>query len=239
LYFPGADAVGNQITLSDSSAAPRKAPPIAATIAGIVPDFGQHAADLVLPIVYVPYEVDPQPGMFLVVRAAGDPLSVAPIVREEMRAFDPDLPLMEIQAMDRLLARFGWPVRVFGTMFAIFAGIALVISAVGLYAVTAYSVAERTTEIGVRMALGAQAGDVLWLVLRRAAVQLALALPVGIAGALAVGQLIQGVLLRTNGRDPLVIGSIAAIMAAVSMAACIVPARRATQLDPLRALREE
>jgi len=117
--------------------------------------------------------------------------------------------------------------------------IALVLSAVGLYAVTAYGVAQRTTEIGVRMALGAQSSQVLWLMMRQALWQLAVGLPIGVAGAFAVGRLLQSVLAQTNGRDPVTVTAIALLMAAVSMAACLWPARRATRLDPVAALRNE
>ena len=156
-----------------------------------------------------------------------------------MRAIEPDLPLFRIQTMDQLLALQRWPFRVFGTMFAIFAVIALVLSAVGLYAVTAYSVTQRTSEIGVRMALGAQSPQVMWLVLRRGLVQLAIGLPIGIAGAFGVGRLMQILLVQTSARDPLTIASIALLMTAISVGACLWPARRATQLDPLKALRYE
>jgi ABC-type antimicrobial peptide transport system permease subunit len=124
-------------------------------------------------------------------------------------------------------------------MFAIFAGIALVLSAIGLYAVTAYSVTQRTSEIGVRMALGAQSTQVMWLVMKRALVQLAIGLPIGVAGAFGVGRLLQTLLAQTSARDPLTIGSIAALMVMVSLAACAWPASRATRLDPLKALRYE
>ena len=107
-----------------------------------------------------------------------------------MRAIDPDLPLFGILTMDQQLAQQRWPFRVFGTMFAIFALIALALSAVGLYAVTAYSVSQRTQEIGVRMALGAQAPQVWWLILRGVVVQLAIGLAIGIGGALGVGKLL-------------------------------------------------
>jgi putative ABC transport system permease protein len=124
-------------------------------------------------------------------------------------------------------------------MFGVFAGIALVLSAVGLYAVTAYSVTQRTSELGVRMALGARPPQVMWLVMRRSLLQLAVGLPLGIAGAFGVGRLLQTILAQTSARDPLTIGGIATLMIAVSIAACLWPARRATRLDPLKALRYE
>ena len=124
-------------------------------------------------------------------------------------------------------------------MFTIFAGIALVLSAVGLYAVTAYSVVQRTAEIGVRMALGAQHQQIVWLILRRSLLQLAVALPLGAAGAVGVGILLQSVIVKTNGRDGVLIGAIAFVMVVVSLAACIGPARRAMRLDPVTALRRD
>jgi putative ABC transport system permease protein len=190
-------------------------------------------------VVYLPYRADPQRGVVLIVRAPGSSASITPLVREEMRALEPDLPLFGIQTLDETLAQRRWPFRVFGTMFAIFAVIALVLSAVGLYAVTAYSVTQRTAEIGVRMALGAQPTQVLWLVLRRALLQLAIGVPIGVAGTFAVGKLLESLLIQTSTRDPLTIGSITALMIAVSIAACVWPARRAMQLDPVNALRRE
>jgi putative ABC transport system permease protein len=176
MHFPGEDPVGRRIKLTDSSPQIQPPPPLEATIVGVVPtvrqrNFQEPDPD---PVAYLPYRADPQRFMMLVVRANGEPSRITSLVREEMRTIEPDLPLFQIQTMDQLLAQQRWPFRVFGSMFAIFAVIALVLSAVGLYAVTAYSVTQRTAEIGVRMALGAQSKQVMWLVLKRALVQLAI-----------------------------------------------------------------
>jgi putative ABC transport system permease protein len=117
--------------------------------------------------------------------------------------------------------------------------IATVLSAMGLYSVTAYGVAQRTVEIGIRMALGAQRSQVAWLFLRRTLLQLALGLAIGLAGAIGVGQLIRGLLVRTSAADPLTFAAIVIVLVAVTAAACFIPARRATRLDPAAALRCE
>jgi putative ABC transport system permease protein len=243
MHFPGEDPIGRRLQLADSGP-PRPDPSpalLSPMIVGIVPNirqrnFQEPDPD---PIVYMPYRADPQRFANLIVRSTSDTGRITTLVREEMRAVEPDIPLFDIQTMDARLAQMRWPMRVFGSMFAIFAVIALVLSAVGLYAVTAYSVAQRTSEIGIRMALGAQPEQVLWLVLRRSLLQLAIGLPIGMAGAFAVGRLLQSVLVQTSGRDPLTIAAIALLMVAVSIAACFWPARRATRLDPVSALRYE
>jgi putative ABC transport system permease protein len=241
MHFPGEDPIGRHIRLVDAAPGPQPSPPVTATIVGVAPtvrqrNFQEPDPD---PVVYLPYRSDAQRFLFLLVRTASDPATATSLVREEMRAIEPDLPLFRIQTMDQLLAQQRWSFRVFGTMFAIFAGIALALSAVGLYAVTAYSVVQRTSEIGVRMALGAQPPQVMWLVLKRALVQLAIGLPIGIAGAFGVGRLLQLILFQTSARDPVTIGTIAILMVGVSISACLWPARRATRLDPLKALRYE
>jgi len=242
MHFSNEDPIGRRIHLVDTAPpGPNQSLPLDASIVGIVPNVRQRDFDKPDPdpIVYVPYRADPQRFSVLIVRTAADAATITPLVREEMRIVEPELPLFDIQTMDARLAQMRWPMRVFGSMFAIFAGIALVLSAVGLYAVTAYSVSQRTSEIGIRMALGAQPAQVLWLVLRRSLLQLAIGLPVGMAGALGVGRLLQSLLVQTSGRDPLTIASIAFVMVGVSVAACFWPARKATRLDPLTALRYE
>ena len=191
------------------------------------------------PVVYVPYRAQPAPFMTLLVRTPGEPAAMTAALREEVRALDPDLPLFGIRTMDENLAQARWPFRVFGTMFAIFAVIALVLSAVGLYAITAYSVTQRTHEIGVRMALGARPSAVWWLIIRRSFMQLAVGLTIGMAGAFGVGRLLRTLLVQTSPNDPLTLVSIALLFVLVSVAACFWPARRATRLDPVSALRHE
>jgi predicted permease len=243
MHFPGEDPIGQRITLTDGS--PRPVDPsvttLSATIVGVVPTIRQRNIDKPDPdpVAYLPWRVDPQRFMVLIVRGQGDAANLTSLVRNEMGAIEPDLPLFNISTLEDTLKQQRWPFRIFGSMFATFALIALVLSAVGLYAVTAYSVAQRTQEIGVRMALGAQSRQVLWVVLRRSLVQLAIGLPFGIAGAFGVGRILESLLIQTSTRDPITIASIATLMIVVSMAACLWPARRATRLDPCKALRYE
>jgi putative ABC transport system permease protein len=242
MHFNGEDPLGRRITLIDAQPnSAQQSAPAPATIIGIVPPMRQRNFQDAQPdpVVYLPYRADPQRFMFLMLRTVGEPSLAAPLVREQVRAIEPDLPLFGVMTLDQLLAQQRWSFRVFGGMFTIFAGIALVLSAVGLYAVTAYSVTQRTAEIGVRMALGAQPKQVVWLILRRSLVQLSVALPVGVGGAFGVGTLLQSVIVKSNGRDALLIVAITLLMILVSLAACIWPARRAMGLDPVCALRYE
>ena len=240
MYFPGEDPIGRQITLYDAVPSAQASPTKTVTIVGISPTIRQRNIQEPLPdpVVYLPYQADAQRFLVMMVRApGGEPGRITAIVREEMRAIEPDLPLNQPQSLDERLAQSRWPFRVFGTMFAIFAVIALVLAAVGLYAVTAYSVSQRAGEIGVRMALGAQSMQILWLVLKRSAGQMAIGLPVGIAGAIGVGQLLQSILVAGQSRDVITLLATAGVMIVVSVVACLMPARRATQLDPVSVLR--
>jgi ABC-type antimicrobial peptide transport system permease subunit len=160
-------------------------------------------------------------------------------VRQVVRQLDSNIPIYNPRTMDHQMDQSLLNDRLVATLSTAFGVLATLLAVIGLYGVMAYTVARRTREIGVRMALGAQSSQVLWLMMRQALWQLAVGLPIGVAGAFAVGRLLQSVLAQTNGRDPVTVAAIAVLMATVSIAACFWPARRATRLDPVAALRNE
>jgi putative ABC transport system permease protein len=241
LHFPTEDPLGRLITLTDRTLVAGRSAPTVATIVGIVPNVRQRdmrgpAPD---PVVYLPYQADPPRGMVLIVRAPGDAGRITALVRGAMHAVEPDVPLFGIETLNDMLAQSRGSFRVFGAVFAIFALIALVLAAVGLYGVTAYAVTQRTAEIGVRMALGAQPMQILWLVLRRALAPVAVALPVGGAGAIGVGTLLRSLLIPASARDPILVASMAAgLLVVVALTACLGPARHAMRVDPVGTLRD-
>ena len=245
LHFKQEDAIGQRIVLSMDlmGGAPPPGAPISvtATVIGVVSNLRQRNVTEPDPdaVAYLPIRTDPRAFMTLVARTTGDPSALTPLLREEVRAIDPNLPLFNIRTMEQDLARQRWPFRVFGTLFTAFAAIALLLSSVGLYAVTAYSVTQRTPEIGVRMALGAQPKQVWWLIMRRSFSQLVIGLSIGMAGAFGVGRLLKSLLVQIGPSDPATLVSIGAVFVVVSVMACLWPARRATELDPLVALRYE
>ncbi len=169
----------------------------------------------------------------------GNLAAVTSALREEVRMVDPNLPLFGIETLATAVARSRMPVRIVGTWFAVLAIVALVLASVGLYALTAHGVAQRTQEIGVRMALGAQSREVVWLFMRRTLVQLAVGLALGLAGALAVGQLLQTFLRDTSPRDPLTMAIVTLMLVIVTGASTLVPARRASRVDQMVALRTD
>jgi predicted permease len=232
--FPQEYPLGKRIGLTDDKGAPSWF-----TIVGVAPDVRQRSMAGPDPTVYLPSRADPQPFAVLLVRGVPGTDAVVPMVREEVLALDPELPLYGIMEMDQLLSQSRWPHRVFGVMLAVFASIALALSAVGLYAVVAHSVSQRVQEIGIRMAFGAEARQVSWLVTRSTALPLFGGLVLGLAGALGVGMLLRSMLVQTGAADPWTLLAIVALLGTVSSVACWLPARRAGRLDLVSALRHE
>jgi ABC-type antimicrobial peptide transport system permease subunit len=169
----------------------------------------------------------------------GGEREVAAALRQEVRGLDADLPLYGVALLEDVIAQSRYPVRLVGIWFGTIAIIALVVASVGLFALTAHGVAQRTQEIGVRLALGARAGQLLWMFLRRTLLQIGIGTLLGLAGALSVGQLLQGYLRGTSPRDPLTISLVVGVLALVATIATLLPARRAARIDPAAALRAE
>jgi putative ABC transport system permease protein len=238
-HFPGQDPIGRRIRFPDEDPADDTG---WLTIVGISPDIRHgNPRDRELPdVAYVPIKQVGPGGAALIVRSRVDPGALVVEVRRLVQALDPDQPVANPQTVDQMLTQSSWPFRVFGTLFAILALIALTLASVGLYAVIAYSVSTRTQEIGVRMALGAGRRTVGWLVLKRGLWQLAFGLAIGLAGAWAVGYyILSNVVAQISGTDPVIFVGVPLLLTAVALAACIIPARRAARLDPLAALRSE
>jgi putative ABC transport system permease protein len=241
MYFKGEDPLGRQISLKEDAADGIDLR--SQTIVGVSATVRQREVQNIDPdpVVYVPYFLGPSMGRTaaVIVRTSGEAAAAVPLIRQAVLALDADIPVFNVRTMDELMAQGRWQYQVFGGMFAVFAGIALLLAAVGLYAVMAYSVTQRRQEIGVRMVLGAQPKEVIWLFLRRALVLVAVGLTIGMSGAFGVGRLLQSILVQSSGRDLPVLLSIALLMIAVAVTACVWPARRATRLNPVAALRYE
>ena len=243
-FFAAEDPIGRRIRFVPPPVRPGQpvpTVPVWRTIVGISPSI-RHSqpqdADS-LAVVYAPYRQDPSSGISLLIRSRVDPGVIMNAVRREVQAVDPDQPVFTIQTLKQMIAQQTWPYRVFGTLFAIFAVIALVMSAVGLYAVMAYSVTQRTTEIGVRMALGAESGQVSWLILKRGLGQLGLGVGLGLAAAFGMSRVLASLLVQVTPTDPATFAAITLILTFVAIGACLIPARRATRVDPLVALRND
>jgi putative ABC transport system permease protein len=239
-FFPSSDVIGRRIRLKGGPGPEGQEKPWM-TIVGVAPNVRQRNIEAVDPdaVAYLSYRLEPPAGTAILIRSVGDPALLIAAVREAVQTTDPNQPVFNVKTLTELLAQNRWPYRVFGTMFTILAMIALVLASVGIYAVTAYSVTQRTQEIGVRMALGAQPRQVSWLILRQGLVQLAIGLVIGTAGTLAAAPVLSALLVQIKPHDPATLLGIAVVFTAVTICACLIPARRATQLDPLSALRIE
>jgi predicted permease len=232
-YLNNVDAVGQRLTLNDSQSA-------AYEIAGVVANvMNEDLNDQMEPGVYLPFAQYPSRQMCLVIRTTGADTQIVPAVRNELAALDPRLPLSGVKPMTQVVHERRSPKEMMMWVLIIFAIMALLMAAVGTYAVMAYVVTQRTHEIGVRMALGALPKDILKLVLRRGLALTVLGIGLGLAGAFALTRVLGQLLYGVTATDPLTFVGISLLLALVALLACWIPARRATKVNPMIALRHE
>jgi predicted permease len=229
--WPNEDPIGKRFTVGFEKT-PRQ-------IVGVVGSIKQTTlAAESRPAMYMPNLQAPNGGMTVLVRTVGDPVIVASAVRAEARAIDKDVPVTHIQTMDQVFGASVAQPRFSMLVVGLFALLALVLSMVGIYGVMSYSVSRRAHEIGVRMALGAGATQVLALVLREGMLLALTGIAIGSLGAFALTRLMTSLLFEVSAKDPVAFAAVAALLAAVAFIACYIPARRATRVDPLVALRQ-
>jgi putative ABC transport system permease protein len=230
IYFTNEDPLGKRIKYKS----------VSRLIVGIVGDIKHSALDEeVKPEFYLTVAQLPPTSMSMVVRTSRDPMQMLASVREQVWAVDKDIPVTNIETMERLMAKSVAPRQFNLLLLGLFALAGLVLAAVGLYGVLSYTVTQRTREIGVRMALGAHRGDVLRLVIGEGMKLALIGASLGLGGALALTRLLKTLLFGVSATDPLTFIVIAAVLIIVALLACWIPARRATKVDPMISLRSE
>jgi putative ABC transport system permease protein len=239
-YWPDQNALGKRFRLGDSDA---KRWPQWMTVVGVVADIRQMGVDApVKAEMYLPYQQNNShwhaPHM-LAIRVDGDPMGMVAAVSREIHAVDPDQPISVIETMAKLLGEETDQRRVGMILLATFAGIALLLAALGIYGVLAYFVAQRTREIGVRVTLGAETRDVLMMVMKQGMRLTLFGVGTGLIGGLALARLMKSLLFGVSASDPPTFAAVAALLTGVALLACYIPARRATKVDPMVALRCE
>jgi putative ABC transport system permease protein len=234
-YFSGEDPIGKRLRFGR----PDQEEPWY-TIVGVAGDEKQDGLGIdVKPEIYQSYLQSARSGMTLIVRAEADPKGLIGAVRGELWGVDKEIPVYDIKTMQEVLYESVARERFTVLLLTIFAAVALILSAAGIYSVMSYSVAQRTHEIGIRMALGAQVKDVLKLVVRQAMMLALTGVLIGLAGAFALTRLISNLLYDVSVTDPATFGLISLLLVGVALLACLIPARRATRVDPMIALRYE
>ena len=226
-WFPDQDPLGQRVL----SGGPRE-------VVGVVGDVlqrnpGQPAA----PQMFAPYTQRTSATARFIVRTHGDALALAPSVREQIRALDPNLPIADVVPLDEMVARSIARPRFYTSLLTLFAGVALALSATGIFGVMSYTVAQQSKEIGIRIALGARTGDVLRGVVGRAVTLAAIGVAVGVLTALALGRVIRNQLFGVDVFDPITLGSVIAVLIGTAAMASLWPARRAASIDPINAFR--
>ena len=233
-YYPGEEAIGRRIRFGDGERDPWM------TIVGVVADVqarGARKASVVE--TYVPYWHMPEPGINVVLKSGADPAALGEPLRRAVKAIDPGIAVASLATMDQIVGESIGGSRFYALLVGIFAGLALLLAAVGTYGVMSYAVAQRTQELGVRLALGARSTQIFGMVVGETLALAAAGLVLGLAGSAALARWIGGMLYGVPAMDPVTFSATAGLLVAVAFAAACIPARRAMQVDPISALRAE
>jgi len=234
-YWPGQDPIGKRVHFGDlQSKSPWR------TIVGVVRHVHNRTLEARSRVeLYVPEDQVPFNGMTLAIRTSGNPMNLVPTIQREVASIDPDLPIYRVRTMNEVMGESLQRRRLALTLLAGFAGLALLLAAIGIYGVTSYGVAQRKTEIGVRMALGANRSQVLGLIMRSGMTTIAIGLILGVVLSLALTRLMSGLLFSVHASDPLALAGAAFVLVLAALVAIFIPARRATKVNPMSALRYE
>ena len=233
-FWPDEDPIGKRVTMKDWG------PPLTGEIVGIASDVKANGLDSeTRPMIYWPYPQFPTIFNSIVVRTEGDPLSLVGAIKSQIWSVDPAQPIASVETMEKVLADSVAPRRFNMLLIGIFAALALALAAIGIYGVISYTVSQRTHEIGIRMAMGARGSDVLKLVVGQGMTLALAGVVVGLAAAFGLTRLMSSLLFGVSPTDAVTFALIATLLAGVALVACIVPARRATKVDPMVALRYE
>jgi putative ABC transport system permease protein len=242
-FFPRQDALGKRLRLvkrTVTAGVTTETFEPWLTIVGVIPVVIQDNSDNTeAPLIYLPFQQEPRGGMYVALRTSVPPGTLASSLRHEVQMVDENLPVNQLDTLTNMLMLRSWPWRIFGTMFAIFALIALILASVGLYGVIAHSVSQRTQEIGVRVALGASSGRILRLVFAQGMTQLAIGMAIGLAAAFGVTRVLKGLLIGVSSTDPTTFMIVALVLTVAGILGCLIPARRAVRVDPVVALRHD
>jgi len=235
-FWPDGDSVGKRISFQRDP----QGNPIWREVVGVVGHVKHKGLEGESPVqYYIPHRQLPVNSVFLVARTAVEPASLSGSVRASIQEVDRELPVYRVTTMEQMVADSMAQRRFAMTLLGIFAFVAMILASVGLYGVMSYSVTHRTNEIGIRMALGASVSDVLRMVVGQGMGLSLAGVVIGLVGALLLTRVMRTLLFSVSATDPLTYGAVALVLVAVSLLACYVPARRATKVDPMEALRYE